>query len=301
MVAGYRQLSFGDLEILVAVIEEGSLASVARALNVTPSKISKTIKKIENSCGIQVLQRSNAGVQLHPEAHALLEFAQDISLLSNRLSLKGSAPSSADKLISLAAPSYIQLNLVAKIRAELERHFPSIRFQFMESSADRIIQLSVDQRFDIAICPGKMNLTKAYYSESVGKMTWGLYARSQHPISRHVEQAELKTAKFIAPFILESKNWKYGDDKGYPAPESRNVQDMIETAAGGLQLALETDQLTYLPEIVARPHVKNGSLKLITVKGKVQHKEDLYIHAHQDRIDKLFLDKLTQIVSRILN
>ena len=301
MQNGFKHLSVADLEIFVAVVEEGSLAAVARSLDVTPSMISKVIKKIENLCGFKILQRSAMGVQLHAEAHFLLEYAKDVSAAATSLSFKKASPSVENKLISIATPSYLQSHLVAVVRADLERAFPEIRFQLIEAGAEQIIKLSVAQNFDIALSSGKLNLTKTYHSEMIGWLNWGLYARNQHPISRNIDVTDLKSARFIVPFGLEKKGWKLGDDKGYPPIHTRLAHDMVQTAAVGIQLALETDQLIYVPEIIARPQVKAGTMKMIHVKGRTTHKEELYIHAHQDRVDQFFLSKLAHILSRVLN
>lgn len=63
----------GQLEIFVRVIEAGSFSAAARALDMSPSAVSKLVARLEQRLGTRLLQRSTRQLQLTPEGCAFYE------------------------------------------------------------------------------------------------------------------------------------------------------------------------------------------------------------------------------------
>jgi DNA-binding transcriptional LysR family regulator len=57
----------GEIETFLAVAREGSFASAAKALRLTPSAISRAIARLENRLGVQLIQRTTRALTLTPE------------------------------------------------------------------------------------------------------------------------------------------------------------------------------------------------------------------------------------------
>src|SRR5690348_16007865 len=66
-----RRLKLRDLDILMAVIETGSMGKAARRLNISQTAISKAIVELEDALGVQLLDRSRLGVVPTPYGLAL--------------------------------------------------------------------------------------------------------------------------------------------------------------------------------------------------------------------------------------
>jgi DNA-binding transcriptional LysR family regulator len=63
----------GQLEIFVRVIEAGSFSAAARALDMSPSAVSKLVARLEQRLGTRLLQRSTRQLQLTPEGCTFYE------------------------------------------------------------------------------------------------------------------------------------------------------------------------------------------------------------------------------------
>src|SRR6187200_402742 len=63
----------GEMEAFVRVVESGGFSSAARALEMTPSAISKLVGRLEARLGTQLVHRSTRKLQLTPEGSTFYE------------------------------------------------------------------------------------------------------------------------------------------------------------------------------------------------------------------------------------
>jgi DNA-binding transcriptional LysR family regulator len=66
-----RRLRLRDLDILMAVIQAGSMGKATERLNLSQPAISKAIADLERALGVRLLDRSRQGVEATPYGHAL--------------------------------------------------------------------------------------------------------------------------------------------------------------------------------------------------------------------------------------
>ena len=67
-----------QLRCLVDIAQTGSLTSTAQRLFVSQQAISKSMKQLEQELGIEILVRTNMGVQITPTGQKVVEFAQTV-------------------------------------------------------------------------------------------------------------------------------------------------------------------------------------------------------------------------------
>jgi DNA-binding transcriptional LysR family regulator len=61
-----RRLKLRDVDILLAVIQTGSMGKAAVALNMSQPAVSKAIAYLEHTLGVRLLDRSRQGVEPTP-------------------------------------------------------------------------------------------------------------------------------------------------------------------------------------------------------------------------------------------
>ena len=69
-----------DLELVLAVQDQGSLAKAAQALRLTPPVVTKRLAALEAQLGVRLFQRTTRRVSPTTEGHALCERAREILL-----------------------------------------------------------------------------------------------------------------------------------------------------------------------------------------------------------------------------
>jgi DNA-binding transcriptional LysR family regulator len=68
-----RRLKLRDVDILLAVIQTGSMGKAASALNMSQPAVSKAIGYLEHTLGVRLLDRSRQGVEPTPYGRALIK------------------------------------------------------------------------------------------------------------------------------------------------------------------------------------------------------------------------------------
>lgn len=65
----------GEMQVFVAVVEEGSFSAAARRLMMTPSTVSKLVARLEGRLGVRLVERSTRRLSLTSEGHIYYERA----------------------------------------------------------------------------------------------------------------------------------------------------------------------------------------------------------------------------------
>ena len=68
-----RRLKLRDLNILLAVVEAGSMAKAAKQLAISQPAISRAVADMEHALGVQLLDRSPQGIEPTRYGQALLK------------------------------------------------------------------------------------------------------------------------------------------------------------------------------------------------------------------------------------
>src|SRR5712671_7449889 len=68
-----RRMKLHDLNVLMAVVQAGSMSKAAALLNTTQSAISRSIAELEQTMGVRLLDRRPQGVEPTQYGRALLE------------------------------------------------------------------------------------------------------------------------------------------------------------------------------------------------------------------------------------
>jgi len=68
-----RRLKLRDLDILLAVVETGSMGKAAKRLNTSQPAVSKAVVELEDALGVRLVDRSRRGVVPTPYGLALAQ------------------------------------------------------------------------------------------------------------------------------------------------------------------------------------------------------------------------------------
>ncbi len=121
-----------ELEVFVEVVERGDFSAAARALGLTPSAVSKTIKRLERRLGARLLERTSRimrptreGDRLHTLAVSAIQAVDQAEA-----EVSGALKSPDGDLRVHAAPTFA-IYQIARIVPEFRRRYPDIRLSFM--------------------------------------------------------------------------------------------------------------------------------------------------------------------------
>lgn len=143
----------GEMEVFVRVVEKGSFSAAARDLRMTPSAISKLVRRLEQRLGARLLNRSTRKLQLTPEGCVFYE--RSVQVLSDldeaergaatgaqprgRIRVNSNVPFGRHFLLPLA-PEFLSMN-------------PEVSLDIVLT--DEVVDI-LEQRTDVAVRAGPL-------------------------------------------------------------------------------------------------------------------------------------------------
>ncbi|PPE72586.1 LuxR family transcriptional regulator [Solimonas fluminis] len=144
----------GDVEVLAAVVEQGSFTAAAVALSTTPSVLSRTITRLEARLGVQLLRRTTRSLGLTEAGRGYLEqVRQAFSLIAEAERAIQGQQSELSGGVRLSVPTtYGHYRLPPLLRRFTQR-YPQVQVEL--NITNRNVDL-VAEGFDLAIRLGSL-------------------------------------------------------------------------------------------------------------------------------------------------
>ncbi|SFV09663.1 LysR family transcriptional regulator [Pseudoduganella namucuonensis] len=142
-----------QLEMLVAVADEGSFGGAAAALDCTQSRVSHGIGELENTLGQRLLHRSRSGCTPTDAGHRVLATARQILRLAASLGDAAREDAAVAGHLRLACFRSVSTHLLPSALAALEADHPGLRVDVDDGFEERdaLAQALRDGRADVAI------------------------------------------------------------------------------------------------------------------------------------------------------
>src|SRR5215813_11389058 len=194
---GYR-LKLRDLQVLLAIAQNGSMGKAAAALAVSQPAISKAISDMEHALGVRLLDRNPRGVEPTIYARALLDHglvafdelkqaATHIEFLAN--------PTTGE--LRVGSTIAIGTSFIPAVVHRLSRRYPRLVFHLAAGEAGTAYRNLEERRVDLLVAPMFTPIVEEHmhaemlYDEPLVVVAG---ARSPWAQRRKVELAELAAA-----------------------------------------------------------------------------------------------------------
>ena len=143
----------GEMEVLVQVIDRGGLSAAARALNMTPSAVSKLVGRLEARLGVQLVRRSTRRLELTAEGQQFYDRSTrvlaDIDEAERCVGADAAPRGRVNINTSVPFGTHVLMPLVPIFRTL----FPLVALDV--SLTDRVVDM-LEERADIAIRWGSL-------------------------------------------------------------------------------------------------------------------------------------------------
>jgi DNA-binding transcriptional LysR family regulator len=263
-----RRLKLRDLDILLAVIEMGSMGKAAGRLRISQPAISKAIVGLEDALGIKLLDRGRRGVVPTPYGLALAkrgvaifndlrQGVQDIDFLSD--------PTKGE--IRIGATEPVAVAFVSPSIDKLSRKYPQTYFHVVTGDGGTLYKNLLDKSIEVAICRMMGPLPEELAAEVVFHDSLVVLSSAKNPLTRRrkLTLAELMDEPWALP-PADSFFSSLIDDvfrsNGYQPPRS-TVATLSEYMRNDL---LETGRfLTVLPGFMLKARGRHSQLKALPV------------------------------------
>jgi DNA-binding transcriptional LysR family regulator len=180
-----RRLKLRDLDILMAVIETGSMGKAAGRLNISQPAISKAIVELEGALGVRLVDRSRRGVVPTPYGLALgkrsvaifndlRQGVQDIDFLSD--------PTKGEIRIGTTDP--IMAAIVSPTIDRLSRKYPRMVFHVVAGDTATLYRDVMERNIELAICRMIGRLPDELAAEVLFHDAFAVMTAAKNPLTR---------------------------------------------------------------------------------------------------------------------
>jgi DNA-binding transcriptional LysR family regulator len=141
-----------QLRYFLAVVEKGSLSGAAEALNISEPALSKSIRLLEQSLKVQLLERHSRGMVPTVFGRALAEHARVIrSELRHALNeINALRGSEKGQVVAGAFPSF-NVNIMPRAVGRLLAERPGLRVSVYEALADKMMPMTLSGDLDFCV------------------------------------------------------------------------------------------------------------------------------------------------------
>ena len=147
-----RRMKLQDLNILMAVVEAGSMGKAAGRLNSTQPAISRSIADLEHALGVRLLDRHRQGVEPTEHGRALLDCG--VAVFDDlRQGVKNieflSDPSTGE--VRIGSTAFLAASFVSAVVDRLSRRYPRIVFHLVTAPAGTLQRELSERNVDLLI------------------------------------------------------------------------------------------------------------------------------------------------------
>jgi len=269
-------MTLQQLQDLTAVLAHGGFRSAARALSVSQAGLTKSIARLEEECGFNLLERSDRGVALTAKGEAFLPYAQAVVGECDRarqwIRNIGKQPV---RHVALGVSIEPSLRLAPSVLVDFRRSMPNVTVHVAQASPSELLVRLRDNSVELAVMrlPERENMDDMRV-EVLYQAPAAIVARKGHPYA---------SARAVSD-LLEAE-WVVVGDPARPSMDDASIHDLFVTQRlgtpriaavadsvfGAVSMLMETDCVARLPRAILHHPLASGVLAEVEVGEQVSH------------------------------
>ena len=180
-----RRLRFRDLEVLMTVVETGSMGKAAERLGISQPGVSKSIVELEDTLGVRLLDRSRRGVV--PTSYGMALQRQSLSIFNDlRQAVQHidflSDPTKGEIRIGTTDP--LAIAIVAPVIDQLSREHPAMFFHVVSGDSAGLYRDVAGRAVEFAFCRMIGPLPEGLAAEILFHDTLSVMTSADNPLTR---------------------------------------------------------------------------------------------------------------------
>jgi len=253
------QLQLDDVALFTRIAELGTLSAAARERDVPVSQVTRSLARLEATCGVRLLHRSTHGLSLTDEGDTFLNYGRRLldttAELNSELTGKLSGPSG---WVRLSVSPLLAECVVAPSLCGLYLRYPQLHLDI--NADDRMADMARDG-IDIAIRSGTPN-SETLVARQIGTHGRTLYASPDYlaQFGMPADVSDLQRHRLIASSASPALNpWTLSDPCG-PKELAITGHTRADNTALLLSLVLHGVGIARINDLYALPLVRAGRL-----------------------------------------
>ncbi len=196
-------MTLDQLQILVKIVETGSMGAAAKALHRTQPTLSVSVKNLEAEFRIEIFSREGrrliltpVGQALYQKAKRVLERAEEFESFGRQLGI-GNEP-----IVKIAFDASIPIRFISGILKQCDADFPDTNLDLFAENLYGAMERLIEKEVDLAVV--------AYFEENhlfkalpLIKYRFFPVAASTHPLAQYENEAPFEDIKDYVQVVLK--------------------------------------------------------------------------------------------------
>ena len=217
-----RRLKLRDLDILLAVVDTGSMGKAAKRLNVSQPAISKAVVELEDALGVRLLDRGRRGVV--PTAYGLALAKHSVTIFNDlRQGIQAidflSDPTRGEVRIGTTEP--IATAIVLPAIDKLSRKYPQLCFDVVPGDTASLYKDVSERNIELAICRMIGRLPDELAAEVLFYDAFSIVTSTKNPLTRRRKLALADLAGEPWTLLPFDSFFRLRDRGGLPCKRTR--------------------------------------------------------------------------------
>ncbi len=297
MIDSKALISLDQWRALLAVVDHGSYAAAADALNKSQSSLSYAVHKLESLLGVSALQVQGRKAELTATGHMLVRRARP--LLGEAGELEQAARRHAqgwEAEVRLAADHLFPTTCLFQVLDQFSRQAPDTRVQLHETVLSGNEEALFEKQVDLAISP---IVPVGFLGDSLMPVEFVAVAHREHPLHQTSRLLDYRDLRNHRQLVIRDSAREMKRDAGWLGAEQRwtvsHMSSSIRAVAMGLGFA-------WFPRHAIAQELESGLLKPLKLRhGALRHTQLQLVIAEPDSIGpaaRLLADLLHETSSR---
>lgn len=266
---------FDDLTVFLRVVKDGSFSAAARALEMSPSAVSKVIARLEQRLGVRLFERVGGVIRITQEGEALQASGQRVvDAMEDAENAVMNREAGVTGLVRIHTALTTAKYLIApKLPALLERH-PQLRIEFLLDTARGDF---IRQGIDIAVHSGRPT-ELSLVGLPLMRRPWVIAASPEYLRSHGTPETPEDLLKHRCLNFTIRTQWNMWTFKDAGSIKTIDAPDYIGSNQGELlrTLALNGMGVVRLAEFHLRADLQKGALVPILEAFQEQSDDDRF-------------------------
>lgn len=256
-----------QIRAFTQVAESGSIRAAARALFLSQSALTKSLRELEEDVGAELLVRSYKGIEFTAAGKILLSHARlSLSVLDKAREEIQLIRGGSGARVAVAASPLIAIEALPRIWKAFEQQAPNARLALSEGFLSSLVPALLEGRLDFAVAiADPTDLPYELVFEPLTNVVALPAGRQGHPMAAAATWEELQEATWVMNFSPGSQSetlvsWLRGQGLAVP----RNIVNCASPMLMG-ELMRRTDMLGFCPEILLNDQTYGAGLQRLHV------------------------------------
>ncbi|MEG6586778.1 LysR family transcriptional regulator [Dendrosporobacter sp. 1207_IL3150] len=141
-----------EMRYFYAIVEAGNISNASKRLNIAQPALSRQMKQLEDSLGVQLFERGSRRIRLTEAGQLFRERAEQIlGLVNGTMKEMTELNSGIGGTISLGTVTTSGATLLPNLISEFHSRYPNVTFQLWEGDGFRILELLDNGIIEIGI------------------------------------------------------------------------------------------------------------------------------------------------------